>query len=199
MAAGGIAMSTVPKRLLSPQEYLDQERVAEFRSEYYRGETFAMAGASWEHTVVKDNMAREAGNQLKGGPCVALTTDLRVLVNASGLYTYPDIVVVCDEPQFEDGVRDTLLNPRAIVEVLSKSTENYDRGAKFGHYKQMLTLQEYVLVAQNQPHLERHVRQADGTWAVTDFSELTQTFAFASVPVQIPLAEIYRGVAFPGD
>ncbi len=190
-------MSTVAKCLLSPQEYLVRERLADFRSEFYRGEMFAMAGASWEHTLVKDNMAREVGNQLKGGPCRVLTSDLRVKVDATGLYTYPDIIVVCDEPRFEDEVLDTLLNPRTIVEVLSESTEKYDRGIKFGHYRQLPSVQEYVLVAQDRPLVERYVRQADGTWVLTVFSDLTQTFVFGSIPVQIALADIYRGVEFP--
>src|SRR5947209_5769250 len=123
-------MSTVrkPTVLLSSQEYLVRERAADFRSEYYRGEMFAMAGARFEHSLIKDHIAREAGNQLRGGPCQVVTSDLRVKVNVTGLYTYPDLVIVCDEPQFEDAVRDTLLNPRVIGEVLSESTEKYDRG-----------------------------------------------------------------------
>jgi Uma2 family endonuclease len=190
-------MSTVPKRLLSPQEYLAQERLAAFRSEYYRGETFAMAGASWEHTRIKDNIARKVGNQLEGGPCEVYTSDLRVKVTATGLYTYPDVIVVCGEQQLEDAVMDTLLNPRALVEVLSDSTENYDRGDKFELYKQLVSLQEYVLVAQDRPYLERHVRQPDGSWVKTVFDDMAQSFSFVSVPVQIPLVEIYRGVEFP--
>src|SRR5438094_499662 len=141
-------MSTVSKRLLSPEEYLAQERRAEFRSEYLRGEVFAMAGASYEHTRIKDNFSREIGNQLKGGPCFVLTSDMRVKVNATGLYTYPDAVIVCEQGRFEDANVDTLLNPRVIVEILSDSTEAYDRGGKFGHYRQIASLQEYVLVAQ---------------------------------------------------
>ncbi len=190
-------MSTVAKTLLSPQEYLARERQADFRSEFYRGEMFAMSGASWEHTLIKDNLAREAGNQLKSGPCRVLTSDLRVLIPATGLYTYPDIVVVCDDPRFEDDQFDTLLNPRALVEVLSDSTEKYDRGTKFGHYRQIPSLQEYVLVAQDRPLVERYVRQADATWVLTVFDDLTQTFAFASIPAQVALAEIYRGVTLP--
>src|SRR6516164_9839252 len=118
-------MSTVAKRLLTSEEYLARERKADYRSEFYRGEMFALAGASWEHTLIKDNLAREAGNQLKTGPCRVVTSDLRVKVSATGLYTYPDVVIVCDEPQFEDQVMDTLLNPRILVEVLSDSTEKY--------------------------------------------------------------------------
>jgi Uma2 family endonuclease len=190
-------MSTVPKRRLSPQEYLAQERQADFKSEYLRGEVFAMAGASFEHTLAKDNLAGETRSQLKNGPCSVLTSDMRVKVEATGLYTYPDIAIVCDEPRFEDKVFDTLLNPRVLVEVLSDSTEKYDRGAKFGHYRQIPSLQEFVLVAQDQPLVERYVRQADNSWLLTVFEGLSQTFAFASVPAQVTLAEIYRDVAFP--
>ena len=190
-------MSTVPKTLLTPQEYLARERQADFRSEYYRGEMFAMSGASWEHTLIKDSLASEAANQLKSGPCRVLTSDLRVKVQATDLYTYPDMVIVCAEPLFEDDTFDTLLNPRVVVEVLSPSTEKYDRGTKFAQYRQLPSVQEYVLVAQDRPLVERYVRQTDETWVLTAFSDLTQTFAFGAVPVQVPLAEIYRGVAFP--
>jgi len=190
-------MSTAPTCRISPQEYLAQERRADFKSEYLRGEVFAMAGATYEHTVIKDNLARKAGNQLENGPCRALTSDMRVKVNATGLYTYPDIAIVRDKPQFEDEVFDTLLNPRAVVEVLSDSTEKYDRGAKFGHYRQIPSLEEYVLVAQDRPLVERYVRQADGSWVLTIFEGLLATFAFASIPARIPLAEIYNGVEFP--
>src|SRR5439155_18026148 len=147
--SGSSTMSTAPTRRISPQEYLAQERRAEFKSEYLRGEIFAMAGASYEHTVIKDNFAREAGNQLKGTPCRPLTSDMRVKVNATGLYTYPDIAIVCDKPQFEDEVFDTLLNPREVVEVLYDSTENYYRGVKFGHYMEIPSLESYVLVVKD--------------------------------------------------
>lgn len=190
-------MATVQKRLLTPQEYLALERKAETKSEYYRGEMFAMSGASWEHTLIKDNMAREAGYQLKEGPCRVLTSDLRVKVDVTGLYTYPDIVIVCEEPKFEDSFFDTLLNPRGVVEILSDSTEKYDRGAKFRHYQQVPTVQEYILVSQDQPLVEQYVRQKDNTWLLTTYSGVSQTFAFATIPAQVPLAEIYRGVAFP--
>ncbi len=125
-----------------------------------------------------------------------MTSDLRVKVDASGLYTYPDLVIVCDPPQFEDQVLDTLLNPRIIVEVLSESTEKYDRGRKFENYRKLSSLKEYVLVSQDRPLVERYVRQDDATWVLTAFSDPTQTFAFGTVAVQVPLAEIYRGVTF---
>ena len=188
-------MATVQNRLLTSQEYLALERRAEFRSEFYRGEMFAMSGASWKHTLIKDNIASEAGNQLEDRGH-ALTSDLRVKVAANS-YTYPDVVIVCAEPQFEDEFRDTLLNPRVIVEVLSDSTEKYDRGAKFAHYRQVPSVEEYVLVAQDRPLVERYVRQADASWLLTAFNEMALTFAFASIPVRIALADIYRNVKLP--
>jgi len=190
-------MSAAAKKLLSPEEYLAQERLATYRSEYYRGELFAMAGGSFEHCLVKDNLAAEARQQLKASPCRVMTSDLRVKVTTTGLYTYPDIVIVCDQPQFEDDVFDTLLNPRALVEVLSDSTEKYDRGVKFGHYRQIPSLQEFVLAAQDRPLIERYERQPDGKWLLTAFSALSETFEFASIPVRIPMGEIYSGVVFP--
>ena len=153
-------MSAVPKGFLTPQEYLAQERRAELKSEYYRGEVFAMAGATFEHTLIKDNFAREAGNQMKGRPCVVLTSDMRVKVDPTGLYTYPDAAIVCDGPRFEDNVFDTLLNPQVVMEVLSDSTEKYDRGAKFRHYRQIASLKEYLLVAQDRPLVERYTRNS---------------------------------------
>lgn len=190
-------MFTVPKTVLTPQEYLARERMADSRSEFYRGKMIAMAVSSWGHTLIKDNLTREAGDHLKNGPCKVLTSDLRVKITATGLYTYPDIVMVCEEPQFEDDRFDTLLNPRVIVEVLSDSTEKYDRGTKFAHYRQLPSVQEFVLVAQDRPFVERYVRQADGSWLMTAFSEMTQTFAFGTVAAHVAFADIYRGVTFP--
>jgi Uma2 family endonuclease len=192
-------MSTASKSWLTAEEYLVRERAAEIRSEYYRGEMFAMAGASDEHCGIKDNLAAETRAQLKGGPCRVRTSDLRVKVSTTGLYTYPDILIYCDNPQFEDAFVDTLLNPRVLVEVLSKSTESYDRGKKFAHYRQLPSLQEYILVAQDQPLVERFVRQPDGQWSLTLFEGLASVLLFTSVPVRIPLTEVYDGIAFPAS
>ncbi len=189
-------MSTTQKILLSPEEYLARERAADFKSEYYRGEMFAMSGASWEHTRIKDNLARFTAEQLDGGPC-QVASEMRVKVSATGLYTYPDVVVVCDEPRLEDRLGDTLLNPRVIVEVLSKSTESYDRGAKFAHYRQLPSVKEYVLVAQDQPLAERFVRQPDDTWLLSTFDGLDKTFEDGTIAARVPMADIYRGVKLP--
>lgn len=192
-------MSSVPKTLLTPQEYLARERKAEFKSEFYRGEMFAMAGATWEHTLIKDNTCQATRNQLTDGPCRVLTSDLRVLVDRTGLYTYPDIIVVCDEPQFEDKMFDTLLNPRVLMEVLSESSQGYDRGDKFKHYRQITSLQEYVVIAKDEPYVERHVRQSNGDWLMTEFQGLQASLAFTSIAATITLADIYRGVVFGPD
>ena len=190
-------MSSVLEKLLTPQEYLARERRAEFKSEYFQGEMFAMAGASYAHTLIKDNFAGEARSLFKGGPCRVLTSDMRVKIPATGLYTYPDVAIICDDPQFEDDTFDTLLNPKVLVEVLSDSTEKYDRGTKFRHYRKIPSLQEVVLIAQDRPMVERFVRQPEGDWLLTEFGEIGQDFAFATIPVKIPLAEIYRDVEFP--
>ena len=190
-------MSSVLKSLLTPQEYLAKERKAEYKSEYYRGETFAIERTNWNHAIIKSNLARETGNQLEKTPCFVLTSDMRIKVDATASYWYPDILIVCEKPQFEDDQRDTLLNPRGLVEVLSNSTEKFDRGVKIGHYRQIASLQEYVLIAQNEPLAERYLRQTDGRWLLTEFRGLTQTFALSSIPVEIALSDIYRGVEFP--
>jgi Uma2 family endonuclease len=190
-------MSTAPKRLLTPQEYLSIERRAATRSEYYRGETFAMTGASWAHTLIKVNLAVETAIRLRGGTCRVVTSDLRVKIEATGLYCYPDVVVVCDDPKFDDEIKDTLLNPRVVIEVLSDSTEKYGRGTKFSHYRQLPSLKEYVLVSQDSPLVERFVRQPDESWLLTAFGDVAQSFSFATIPAAIPLSEIYRGVKFP--
>ena len=155
-----------------------------------------MSGASYRHNRIKENLARRAGNQLDAGPCRILTSDMRVKCPTTGLYTYPDILIVCNEPVFEDAHEDTLLNPKIIIEVLSESTEKYDRRLKFRHYRGISTVVEYG-VAQDDHVIERYVRQPDENWLLTAFSELEKTFEFASVAVKIPMAEIYGGITFP--
>lgn len=190
-------MSAVPKTKLTPAEYLAIERKAEFKSEYYRGEMFAMAGARFPHNAVKDNLILRIGMQLEGSPCRTLSSDQRVTIPATTLYTYPDIVIICEPPVFEDAMMDTLLNPQVIIEILSDSTESYDRGAKASQYKQITSLREYVIVGLRTPVIERHVRQDDGSWNVMEFAGLDAVLQFASVPAKVPLSEIYRGVEFP--
>jgi Uma2 family endonuclease len=191
-------MSAIQKRLLSPQEYLDRERLAEYRSEYYRGETFAMAGGTPRHSLIVGNTYREISNALIGRPCTAYTSDLRIRVSESGLYTYPDISVICGELQFDDTRKDTVLNPTTLVEVLSEGTEAYDRGKKFEHYRKIPSLREYVLVSQDCPKVERFSRDADDAWTLTEATGLDQSLDLPAIGVTLSLAGVYDKVDF-GD
>src|SRR5437763_1759978 len=147
---------------ISEADYLRIERQAEFRSEYFDGEIFAMAGGTRAHSLIGTNIAGELRNQLKATDCVAYNTDLRVKVEATGLLTYPDVSVVCGEQRFLDDEQDVLLNPTVIIEVLSDSTEAYDRGKKFEHYRQIPSCKEYLLVSQKEPRIEQFIRQPNG-------------------------------------
>lgn len=189
-------MSAVLKTKLTETEYLAKERRAEFRSEFYRGEMFAMAGASREHILIAGNCSRELGNQFKGRCCEVYSTDMRVKVSATGLYTYPDVVIVCGEPEFLDGEVDTLLNPTVLIEVLSHSTESYDRGAKAELYRRIPSLREHVLIAQDRPHVEVLVRQADGNWLLQETSDIDQTVTIPSVSVSLSMRDIYDRITF---
>jgi len=180
--------------LLTPEQYLEIERKAEFRSEYYQGEMFAMSGATITHTALVVNIAVDLAPQLRPGPCRVYTQDLRVQVSATGLYTYPDLVIACREYRLLDARQDTLLNPVVIIEVLSESTEAYDRGKKFGHYRTLESLQEYVLVAQDRVQVERFTRQPGEQWLLTAANRLEDTIALESVGCQLHLADIYEGV-----
>jgi len=179
----------------TPAEYLALERKADFKSEYYKGHITAMAGASREHNVIAGNLFRKIGNQLEGRPRESYISDMRVFIERTGLYTYPDVVVVCGEAQFEDDERDTLLNPTMIAEVLSPTTESYDRGKKFGHYRQLNSLREYVLVAQDEVLVEHYIRQGDH-WVLTEFRNLDDRLRLTSIDCEVSLREIYARVEF---
>ena len=188
-------MSSQLSPKLTPQEYLAKERAAEFKSEFYRGEMFAMAGASRRHNLIALNVAAEVRQALKLRPCEVYPSDMRVRVEETGLYTYPDVVVVCGEPEFEDDEVDTLLNPTLLVEVLSKSTEGYDRGAKARQYRTLPSLQEHVLISQDRIDIESMVRQSGDEWLFRQTTTLA-TVTFASLDITIDVAEIYRNVDF---
>jgi Uma2 family endonuclease len=189
-------MSAVSRQKLTASDYLAAERRAESRSEFFDGEVFAMAGGSRERNRIKENLVGELYSQLKGSACQTYSSDQRVLVEATGLYTYPDVVVLSGPGVYDPVDRDTLTNPVALIEVLSASTERYDSGAKFCSYQQILSLSEYVLVAQDEAVCERYVRQSDGSWALVSFVGLNAILALTSVQARIPLADIYAGVAF---
>ncbi len=187
-------MNTQPQPRLTPQEYLAWERQQETRHEFFDGEIFAMTGASREHNLVCGNTFSALHAQLRGTPCEVYNNDMRVKVSQTGMYTYPDIVAACAEPQFEDAEVDTLLNPVLIIEVLSNSTEQYDRGAKFGHYRTVASLQDYLLVAQTECRVEHYVRKASSRWLLAEYRSLDETIDLSAVGCRLLLREMYERV-----
>ncbi len=183
---------------LTPKAYLKLERKATTKNEYVNGETIAMAGASFAHNFITLDTATHLNNQLMDGECQVATGDLRVKVIQTESYFYPDIVVVCGEPRAEDNVFDTLLNPTLIVEVLSSSTELYDRDEKFAHYRQIDSLQEYVLISQDKVQVMQYRRQ-EPEWLPTEFWTLSDVVPLVSIGCKLPLQHIYRRVKFDTD
>ena len=155
-----------------------------------------MVRSTANHSLIAANFMGEAGNVLKGRPCTVFNSDLRVQVQATGLYTYPDATIVCGEQIFDDDHRDTLLNPTVIVEVLSDSTEKYDRGKKSNHYRQIKSLKELILIAQDRPQVERFTRQPNGDWLFHEQTELSAEFESKSLGISVAMSELYRGVKF---
>jgi len=179
---------------LTPERYLEIERGNDFRSEYYDGQMFAMSGVTLPHSLLVASVARCFGNSLKSGPCLVSAAELLVRGAKDGPYMYPDVVVMCDEPKLADDHRDVLLNPTAIIEVLSKSTEAHDRGQKFSWYRQIASVREYILVSQTAHRIETFFRQGAGEWSLREFSGLDATLVCRSIDCAIPLAEIYDKV-----
>ncbi len=186
---------SVPKIRISPAEYLAFERKSEIKHEFYNGEIFAMGGASREHNLVCMNVSSEIRQQLKGKSCEAYPNDMRVFIPATGLYTYPDIVVVCGTPQFQDEEFDTLLNPVLIIEVLSPSTESYDRGKKFANYRSIESLQEYLLIAQDEYHIDRYLRHGE-FWLLSEARTLEESLELTSIECVLDMREVYDKITF---
>jgi Uma2 family endonuclease len=188
-------MSAMPvvKKSWTPEEYLAWERMQPDKHELHDGEVFAMAGATFEHNQVVVNVGAELRAALREKPCRVCASDLRVKVPATGLYTYPDASVVCGRPQFEDGKLDTLLNPLILVEVLSDSTADYDRGTKFANYRSIPSFRDYVLVSTDSVLVEYHARQEDGSWVLREF-RAGERFRLASVGCELAVDELYLKV-----
>ena len=182
---------------LTESEYLTVERAAPFKSEFFDGEMFAMAGGSPMHSLIAANLIRELGLKLKGGPCKAFTSDLRLKVEATGLFTYPDVSVVCGPLQFAAGTDDTVINPTLLIEVLSDSTEAYDRGEKFQHYRQMTSLKEYLLLSQRLARIEQYGRRPNAEWALRVAEGKDAKLALPALEITLDLNEVFAGVEFP--
>ena len=180
---------------MTPEEYLAFERKATTKNEYLNGQIIAMSGASRVHNLITGNIFNGLYTQLIERECETYASDMRVKAPQTASYAYPDVVVVCDEPRFEDGVFDTLLNPIVLIEVLSPSTEAYDRGEKFAHYRQIDALQEYVLISQDRISVEHYLRQ--GTqWLLTEFRAFEESLSLILIECELPLRNIYRRVEF---
>ena len=193
-------MSALPKRYFTPEEYLELEVKAEYKSQYVGGEIYAMAGVEPWHIEIVDNITFALKTLFGDRPCKSYSTDMRVRSKAGGLYTYPDVSALCGKPKYDFSKRpSTLLNPQVIFEVLSPSTESFDRGDKFVRYRKLESLTDYVLVASEFMGVEHYARQADGTWTLTEYSQQSDKVALRPLECALSLADIYRRVDFPSD
>jgi Uma2 family endonuclease len=192
---GGPPVSTQPKPRMTPQEYLAAERRAEeTKHEYHNGEIFAMSGASARHNIITANLIGSLVPSLRGGPCRVYASDMRLKVEPGGLYTYPDVAVVCDKPLLEDEHFDTLLNPTLLIEVQSPSTERYDRSWKAPYYRALDSLQDLLLISQEQARVEQYARQSAQQWLLTEIRGLDARVELTAVPCVLRLSDIYDNV-----
>ena len=187
-------MAIQPNVYVSSQEYLALERQAAYKSEYIAGTIVAMSGANREHNLIVTNIVTSLVQQLRGRPCEVYANDMRVKMPASDLYVYPDVVVACGTPQFEDSDLDTLLNPTLVIEVLSRSTEFRDRGVKAQGYRLIDSLAEYLIIAQDQGCIEQYIRQADNHWLLVDFRALEETVNLISIRCALAIQDVYDRV-----
>jgi len=195
MRWGGIELAVRSIPYVSEAEYLQAERQAQTKSEYLTGQVFALAGASRAHNRLKDNIGGMLYSALRGSGCEFFTSDMRVRVVEASAYFYPDVVIVCGELQFEDEHQDVLLNPLVIFEVLSASTESFDRGEKFFAYRRLASLREYVLVSQDKLRVEHFIRQEGGEWLLREYAGADGVVRLESVAVELPMALVYEGVS----
>ena len=190
-------MSSAPKKNVTAAEYLLAERASSTRHFFYQGETYAMAGASREHSRIALNFGSVLNQLFSQRPCEAFVADMRVKNVRTGSYFYPDIVATCEALKFENDNFDSLINPQVIIEVLSKSTEKFDRGLKFEDYQKLTSLKEYVLISQDRLHVERFTRKSESTWEYWSSNDPGDALVLASIDCEIRLAEIYSKVKFP--
>jgi Uma2 family endonuclease len=184
-------VSTQPKRFLTPEEYLEIEDKAEYKSEYYAGEMFAMAGGSDKHSLIKMQAGHLLISELRGRRCRVYDSDMRIRVNETGLYTYPDVSAVCGPSETIGGQNQTLLNPNLIIEIVSPSTEAYDRGLKFEHYRTIPTLTQYVLIASERVHADVFTRGNGALWILASASKPDDVLSLTSINCTIRLADLY--------
>ncbi len=187
-------MTAQPKQVYSVEAYLVIERAGSLKHEYYHGEIFALAGSSEAHNIILTNIITSLNMQLRKRPCKVYPSDMRLKIPKTGLYTYPDASIVCGTPHFDDVERDTLLNPLIVIEILSPSTERYDRGKKFQNYRTVATLQEYILVSQDDYHIEHYINQNDGNWLLTAYDSVHTTLHLRAIDCTLALEDVYDKV-----
>ena len=193
-------MSALQQTSITPEQYLEIEFQADHKSEYFAGQMYAMAGALPAHVLLVTNLVTELNMQLRRRPCGVYSTDLKVRVSETGLFTYPDVIVVCGELELLGKRKDVLLNPTVLVEVLSDSTELYDRTGKFEHYRRLRSLQSYLLVSQKTMRVELYERQANNQWLLTVSEGEEGTLAISSIGCTLANVDIYNKVALePGN
>lgn len=187
-----------PALKFTPQEYYERERLADYKSQYYAGEIFAMAGGSVRHSRIGTNLTTQLGLRLQNGACVPYNSDLRVAIQGTGLITYPDASVFCGKMEFDpaDKRKETVVNPTMVFEVISESTEAYDRGAKAGHYRRIPSLKAFVHISQSSPQVEHYERQSGGMWLISEATGLEGILKLPALGIELPLAELYAGVEF---
>ncbi len=187
-------MTAQPEPHISEEAYLESERSSTIKHEFFHGRIYAMTGAKESHHLIAANTLASLHSQLRQKPCRVYPSDMRIKVLHTGLNTYPDIVVICGQPQFTDEVRDTIVNPTVIVEVLSSSTERYDRGMKFQNYRTIDTLQDYILISQDHHHIECYTRKESGLWLLQDVDGIEEKIPIQSIECTLHLEDIYEKV-----
>ena len=192
-------MSAIPQIQYSYDEYLTRERTSQTKSEFYAGKIFAISGGTPTHNTISGNTFSTSRNRLRGTPCRPFNSDQRIHIQPCGLATYPDVSIVCGELELDTQDVDAIVNPRVIFEVLSKSTESYDRGKKFNFYRQLDSLREYVLISQEEAQVECFTRQSNGDWLLSIHKGIGSTLTLSTVAIEIPLTDIYEDVVFGSE
>lgn len=189
-------MHKLAKKYISAPEYLELEEAAEYKSEYYKGEIFAMAGASTNHNQIIGNVYSRLHHTIKKHKCRVFVSDVRLWIEQQELFTYPDIMIICEKPKFYLDRDDTVVNPRIIIETISKSTEAYDRSKKFLFYRSIPAFQEYILIDQYSPHIEQFYLGSDNQWLFKDYTSISDILKFSKIAVEIPLNDVYFLIDF---
>jgi Uma2 family endonuclease len=195
---GGFMGHPQEKKIITPEEYFETEARAEYKSEYYYGEIFAMSGASVKHNLIVSNLITALNNALRKTDCFVFPSDIKVELEKAGHYAYPDVSVVCGDIEYADDRDDIITNPVVIIEVLSESTKDYDRGTKFQAYRKIPSLRDYILIDQYTCHAEHFFKNESGFWTLEEFQDINDALSVRSVNAKLPLKDIYYRIKLTG-